>query len=174
MVCVTPSPDTDVQFNKALHGRSFFIGESKLMGNLYLWAKVVHIFAVIAWMAGLLYLYRLFIYHVEYKDQQSNTAMLEIMEKRLIMAITVPAMLVTWVAGFAMLYLNPAFLSQGWIHTKLLLVVGLSMLTMYGARIRRQLSDGSNKYTSFQLRVLNEVPTVLLFMIIALVVFKAF
>ncbi len=144
------------------------------MGSLYLWVKVVHIFAVIAWMAGLLYLYRLFIYHVEYRSQRSNTEMLEVMERRLLRAIAIPAMLVTWLAGFTMLYLNPAFFSQGWLHLKLLLVVGLSGLTMYGARIRRQLQEGSNKLTSFQLRVLNEVPTVLLFIVITLVVFKAF
>ncbi len=144
------------------------------MGSIYLWTKVVHIFAVIAWMAGLLYLYRLFIYHVGYNKETSNARMLEVMERRLLRAITIPAMLVTWVAGFTMLSLNPAFLSQGWLHIKLLLVVMLSVFTMYGARIRRQLAEGNNSLTSFQLRVLNEVPTVLLFAVVALVVFKAF
>jgi putative membrane protein len=144
------------------------------MGSLYLWVKVLHIFAVIAWMAGLLYLYRLFIYHVQHSASEANTKMLEVMERRLLRAITVPAMLFVWVAGFWMLFLNPAFMSQGWLHSKLLLVVLMSGFTMYGARIRRQLAEGENKLTTFQLRVLNEVPTVLLLLILILVVLKPY
>ena len=95
------------------------------------WFKALHIIAFVAWFAGLFYMFRLYVYHAENKDDKSITDLLKVMERRLYKIITVPAMVVTWIFGLSMLMLNPAYFNFGWVHTKLALLVGLSIYTLY-------------------------------------------
>ena len=141
---------------------------------MYLSFKALHIIAVISWMAGILYLYRLFIYHTENQGDSSRTQLLSVMENRLYKYITVPAMLVSWFAALCMLSLNPALFKLGWFHAKLLLVIILTATTLYAWKIKQQLQQANFRHTSRQLRFLNEVPTLLMIVIVLLVVFRPF
>jgi putative membrane protein len=142
---------------------------------MYLWMKWLHIVAVISWMAGILYLYRLLIYHRERGVASREIhELLSLMEYRLYRYITVPAMLVAAVAGGVMIYLMPAMLQAGWMHLKLLSVVFLVGSTQVAGRIsRRAAVDPATLPESRTLRIANEVPTVLMLIIVGMVVFKA-
>lgn len=141
----------------------------------YSFALWLHIAAIISWMAGILYLYRLLIYHTEHRQHQDISALLEIMEGRLYRYITMPAMGVSYLAGFTMLALQPAWLSGGWLHIKLLSVAGLTVSTVYAGRIMRRFANEADyQLSSRTLRILNEVPTVFMLVIIWMVVFKPF
>jgi putative membrane protein len=142
---------------------------------MYLWMKWLHIVAVISWMAGILYLYRLLIYHRERGvTSQEIHDLLCIMERRLYRYITVPAMLVATVAGVAMIGLNPALLQGLWLAVKLGLVLLLIVSTIAAGRIsRRAAVDPTTLPTSRSLRFANEVPTLLMMFIVGMVVFKA-
>ena len=143
---------------------------------MYLWMKWLHIAAVISWMAGILYLYRLFIYHRERGVASREIhELLSLMEYRLYRYITVPAMLVATVAGVSMIILMPELLQGGWLHAKLLFVAMLMASTHVAGRImRRAAVDAGTLPTSRTLRFANEVPTVLMLLIVGMVVFKAF
>lgn len=143
---------------------------------IYLWMKWLHIVAVISWMAGILYLYRLLIYHRERGATSSEIhELLKIMEFRLYTYITKPAMLVALLAGLAMIWLNQALLAQGWLHVKLVSVAALMWATIAaGSLCRKAAEDPKSLPTSRALRVANEVPTVLMLIIVGMVVFKAF
>ena len=149
------------------------------MGFLLL--KWLHIVAVISWMAGILYLYRLFVYHAENIGKKDIHDLLKVMEKRLMKFITRPAMIITWMAGLGMVYLVPSIAQGGWFVTKFLLVIGLTFVSekagtyikkfaVYGLEV-----GGAEKIpTAKMFRILNEVPTVLMLLIVGLVVFKPF
>jgi putative membrane protein len=141
----------------------------------YLVLKWFHIVAIISWMAGLLYLFRLFVYHSE-RGQKSrdNHDLLSLMEKRLLYFITHPAMGVSWLAGIGMIVMNPVLMKGGWMHTKLLCVVGLTFMTIFAGRIHKRLVAGNSTYSSKGLRILNEVPTLLMIIIVGLVILKPF
>lgn len=142
---------------------------------VYLSFKWLHIVAVISWMAGLLYLFRLFIYHRKEGDQSNdNHRLLQVMERRLYRFITTPAMLTAWFAGLSMIYLNPGLMKGGWMHTKLTLVLLLSGLTGYaGSLVRRFQEQGHiRRPTERALRWINEIPTVLMILIVGLVIFR--
>jgi putative membrane protein len=143
---------------------------------MYLWMKWLHIVTVISWMAGILYLYRLFIYHREKGvESQQIHELLCVMEYRLYRYITVPAMIVAAIAGFTMIYLTPSLLDGKWLHVKLLFVVMLVVSTLAAGRIHKRAAvDANTLPTSKALRFANEVPTVLMFIIVGMVVFKAF
>lgn len=143
---------------------------------VYLVFKWLHIISVISWMAGILYLIRLFVYHSEQRDRSpDNHELLKIMEYRLLKYITVPAMVATWITALVLITLNSSLLSGGWLHFKILLVLGLSGATGYCGKLRRKFMEhGSDLPTSKFLRIFNEVPTVLMVVIVALVVFKPF
>ena len=130
----------------------------------------IHIIAVISWMAGILYLFRLFIYHQE-ETESVVKQRFEVMEERLFRIITAPAMGTAFVAGVFMVSLNFRLLSQGWFHGKLLLVAVLMGVTMWASKLRRDLAEGRCAFTSKQLRILNEVPTLLMIGIVFLVLF---
>ncbi len=142
--------------------------------NLYLSLKTLHIVAVISWMAGILYLLRLFIYHVDWGTKsEDNHSMLSIMERRLLRYITHPAMGIAWIAGLGMISQNPLLMKQGWMHTKLLFVVFLTVVTIFSGRLHRKLKNKEVlSLSSKQLRFLNEVPTLLMILIVGLVVFR--
>jgi len=149
------------------------------MASSYLICKWLHIVAVISWMAGILYLLRLFIYHREYGEKsQQNHELLSLMEQRLYNYITVPAMIATWGFGLAMISINPSLMSgQGWLHAKIALVFLLTGVTHMGKRIMLRFSSKesiNSLYSTRTLRVLNEVPTVLMIVIVALVIFRPF
>lgn len=141
------------------------------MDTLYKVVLSVHLIAVISWMAGILYLYRLLIYHTE-ETEAVVMARFRVMEERLYRIITMPAMGVAFIAGLFLVAFRPELLRQGWLHGKLSLVFLLLGTTIYAGRVMRELADGRKRLTSRQLRILNEVPTLLMIGIVFLVILK--
>ena len=140
--------------------------------------KALHIIFVVSWFAGLFYMVRLFIYHIEAKTLPDNEREIlqrqyKLMEKRLWYVITWPAMLLTLVFGTWMLVLSPIYLAQGWMHLKLGFVVLLVIYHLICHRIYRQLQNDTSNWTSFRLRIWNEVATLLLVAIVFIVVLKS-
>lgn len=142
--------------------------------DLYLWVKSLHVVSIIAWMAGLLYLPRLFVYHAGAAVGSETAETFEVMERRLLRAIMNPAMIATYVFGIWLILLVPDYLSQGWLHGKLALVVGLTVAHMAMAAWRRALAEGRNRRSQRFFRIMNEVPTVLMIGIVILVIGKPF
>ena len=141
--------------------------------NLYLLFKSLHLIAVISWMAGLLYLPRIFVYHVENYQKKEATEIFEIMEKRLFNYIMRPAMLLSWLLGI-ILILNiviEAF-SFLWLQIKLILVFLLSVYNEYLGKCIKLLKIGENKKSAKFYRIINEIPTILLILIVFIVIFK--
>jgi len=140
---------------------------------LYQSLKALHIIAIVAWMAGLLYLFRLFVYHVE-ETEAVVKARFTIMERRLYRIITLPGMIVAVCLGAGLVMIQIDYLRMGWLHVKLLAVVGMIAITLFGGREIEELADGRARYSSRTYRILNEVPTLLLIVIVFLVVLKPF
>ena len=141
--------------------------------NLYLIIKSLHLIAVVSWMAGLLYLPRIFVYHVENFEKKDVTDIFEIMEKRLYNFIMRPAMLFSWIFGIILIYLNGLdVLTTFWMQIKLLLVIILSGYHEYLGKCINHLKNRTNTKTSKFYRYLNEVPTVLLILIVFIVIIK--
>ena len=141
--------------------------------NSYLLFKSLHLIAVISWMAGLLYLPRIFVYHVENKEKKEATDIFEVMEKKLYYYIMRPAMIFTWVFGLALIYLNGIeIFSQLWMQIKIVLVILLSAYNDYLGRCLVSLKNNSNVRSSKFFRIINEVPTIMLILIVFLVIFK--
>ena len=143
----------------------------------YLWFKTFHIIGVVVWFAGLFYLVRLFIYHVEAAEQEQPVrAAFEkqygLMERRLANIITTPGMAVAVVCAVGLLVVNPSWLQQSWMHAKLLFVVFLLGYHWLCYRLMGQLERGECAWSGRQLRALNELPTLLLVIVVLLVVFK--
>lgn len=139
----------------------------------YLLIKALHIVAVIAWMAAMLYLPRLFVYHAEATDNAVKNT-LTTMERRLQRFIMNPAMIAVWVFGIAMLVMNPALMQAGWVHAKLALVLGMSGLHGFFAASRKKFERGENTRSPKFWRIMNEMPTLLLIGIVVLAVMKPF
>ncbi len=144
---------------------------------MYLYLKAIHIIFVVSWMAGLFYVVRLFIYHTEAKErpeaeQKILFPQFEMMERKLYQIITTPAMVLTLLAGIAMVYLNPSLLKESWLQVKLGFVVGLIVYHFICQHLMQQMRNGIFKFTSTQLRIWNEVATILLFAIVFLAVLK--
>ena len=141
--------------------------------NLYLLFKSLHLIAVVSWMAGLLYLPRIFVYHVENNTKKEATDIFEVMEKRLFFYIMRPAMIFSWVFGLVLIYLNEfEIFSQLWIQIKIVLVVLLSVYNDYLGKCVKILKLGKNKKSARFYRIINEIPTVLLIFIVFVVIFK--
>jgi putative membrane protein len=143
----------------------------------YYWFKAFHLIGVVVWFAGLFYLVRLFIYHVEAEQQPEPAATIlknqyAIMEKRLYRIITTPGMILTVAMAIGLLVTNPDWLKQGWMHAKLGFVALLLAYHVYCGRLMTQLWRGECRWGSQQLRALNEAPTLLLLVIVMLVIFK--
>src|SRR5689334_15790710 len=137
--------------------------------GLYLWAKAVHIIAVISWMAGMLYLPRLFIYHCDAPPGSQQSETFKVMEHRLLTVIINPAMALTWVLGLWLAWQAGYFIS-GWLHAKLALVLAMSGVHgVFSASVRRFAND-ANTTSQRAWRMWNEVPTVLMIVIVILVV----
>ena len=141
--------------------------------NSYLLFKSLHLIAVISWMAGLLYLPRIFVYHVENSEKKEATEIFKTMEKRLYFYIMRPAMIATWLFGAILLYINGLdIFSQLWMNIKLALVIFLTIYHEYLGICLKSLKLRTNTKTSKFFRIINEVPTIILILIIFIVVFK--
>ncbi len=140
------------------------------MTNLYLWLKAAHVFFVIAWMAGMFYLPRLFVYHTEVTPGSEADRLFQTMERRLLRIIINPAMIMVWVLGLSMIAMDPSLLKQGWLHGKILLVLILSGLHGAMSKWRRDFANGTNRRSAKFYRLMNEVPTICVLIIVILVI----
>ena len=138
-----------------------------------LWVKAVHVIAVIAWMAGMLYLPRLFVYHAESLPGSDKSETFKVMERRLLRAIMNPAMIVSWVLGLWLAWRGGWF-EAPWFHAKLTLVVLLSGMHGAMARWRKAFERDENIHSARFYRIANEVPTVLMIGIVILVIVRPF
>lgn len=144
-----------------------------MLTDPYLWIKALHIMAVISWMAGLFYLPRLFVYHVEREDTEAMGAVFQIMEKKLLRVIMNPAMIVAWATGVTMaVMLGAGIWGNIWPWTKLAGIIGMTWFHIWCARRRRIFAEGGNTLTGRDYRMMNEVPTVLMVLIILSVILK--
>ncbi|MGI9405403.1 MAG: protoporphyrinogen oxidase HemJ [Hyphomicrobiaceae bacterium] len=138
-----------------------------------LWIKALHIMAVISWMAGILYLPRLFVYHADAAAGSELANTLTIMERRLLKIIMTPAMIAAWVFGL-WAAVNAGAFSEGWFHVKLVLVILMTALHMALAKWRKELEAGNSTASQKLFRIINEVPAVMMVMIVILVVVRPF
>ena len=141
--------------------------------NSYLLFKSLHLIVVISWMAGLLYLPRIFVYHVENINNQNSTNIFKTMEKKLYFYIMMPAMILSWIFGLILISIvGFDVLSATWIQLKLIFVVLLTFYHFYLGQCLKNLAFEQNNKTSKFFRIINEIPTVLLILIVFIVVFK--
>jgi protoporphyrinogen IX oxidase len=139
----------------------------------YDWVKAVHVIAVISWMAGMLYLPRLFVYHSETPKGSIQSDTFKIMERRLLKAIMTPAMILTWILGLILVW-QGGWITSGWLHAKFLLVIALSGLHGFLSKTVREFAADRNVRPAKFYRMINEVPTVLMIVIVILVIVKPF
>ena len=141
--------------------------------NSYLLFKSLHLIAAISWMVGLLYLPRIFVYHVENLNDQNTCLVFKVMERKLFFYIMTPAMIVSWLFGLILIYiLGFDILFTLWIKLKLLFVILLTFYHFYLARCLNDFKLEQNRKTSKFFRIMNEVPTILLVLIVFVVIFK--
>ncbi len=144
-----------------------------MLADYYLWIKALHIMAVISWMAGLFYLPRLFVYHVERSAVEGIAPIFETMEEKLLRVIMNPAMIVAWASGLAMVAIPGVVMWDAiWPWAKLAALVGMTWFHMWCARRRRIFAQGENTLSGRDYRMMNEVPTVLMVVIVLSVVVK--
>lgn len=140
---------------------------------MYRWVLVGHIISLISWMAAIFYLPRLFVYHSDAEAGSEHSEVLKIMERRLLKTIMTPAMIAAWVFGLWLVVLGDHFTS-GWFHAKLFLVVLMSSFHMACARWVKDFSRDENHKSARYFRIANEIPTVLMILIVILVIVKPF
>jgi putative membrane protein len=140
---------------------------------LYLWLKAIHVIAVIAWMAGMLYLPRLFVYHCEAEPGSKQSETFKVMERRLLQAIINPAMVAAWVLGLWLAW-DAGLFRAGWLHAKLALVLAMSAVHGMFVRYVRDFAADRNRHSQRFYRIINEVPTLLMIGIVVLVIVKPF
>ena len=141
--------------------------------NYYLLFKSLHLIAVISWMAGLLYLPRIFVYHAENNTEKNISEIFKIMEKRLMFFIMTPAMILSWLFGIFLILINEISITLNlWVQTKLFLVVLLTIYHLFlGYCLRKFALDKNTKSAKF-FRIINEIPTILLILIIFVIIYK--
>ena len=141
--------------------------------NSYLLFKSLHLIAVISWMAGLLYLPRIFVYHVENLNDQNSSSIFKTMERKLFFYIMMPAMILSWIFGFILiLTIGIDVFFTLWLKLKLLFVILLTIYHFYLSKLLKDFSLNRNTKSSKFFRILNEVPTILLILIVFIVIFK--
>ncbi|WP_339855560.1 protoporphyrinogen oxidase HemJ [uncultured Nisaea sp.] len=140
----------------------------------YEWIKAFHVISMVAWMAGMFYLPRLYVYHAAAETGSELSETLKIMERRLLRAIINPAMISTFIFGIWMLVLVPDYLSEPWMHVKLTCVIVMTGFHGGLSRWRRQFAADANPHSERFYRIANEVPTILLIVIIIMVIVKPF
>jgi protoporphyrinogen IX oxidase len=143
------------------------------MTSFYLWLKAAHVIAIIAWMAGMLYLPRLFVYHSQVPFDSPQSATFKVMERRLLKAIINPAMTAAWILGLWLAW-DAGLFRQGWLHAKLVLVVAMSGLHGHFSAAVRAFAEDRNTRSARYWRIINEVPTLLMIGIVILVIVKPF
>jgi putative membrane protein len=168
-----------MSFQRKLESREWNARDSSFRWNdrkkiMYLIVKSLHLISVISWMAGMLYLPRLFVYHANATPGSELSETLKVMERKLLRYIINPAMLMTVAFGVWMILLNPDLLKMGWLHAKFLFVLG--MFAMHGilSKHRRRFAADANVKSAKYFRILNEIPTALMIVIVVLAVAKPF
>ncbi|MBT4989646.1 MAG: protoporphyrinogen oxidase HemJ [Rickettsiales bacterium] len=145
------------------------------MITYYLWIKAFHIISLVAWMAALFYLPRLYVYHASALPKSDSSEMLKIMEVRLLRYIANPAMIFTFIFGILLVKINGDILMQsGWFHAKLTFVIILAGFHGFLAKLRKGFYKDSNKYSERFYRIINEIPTICLIVIVIMAVVKPF
>lgn len=144
------------------------------LGNGYFWVKALHVIAAISWMAGQLYMPRLFVNHCAVAPGSEASEVFKGMEERLYRIIMTPAMIATWLFGLIMLAAIPGFFQDGWLHVKLTCVIGLTVVHFLLERWRRDFAADRNTRPQRFYRIINEVPTLLMIGIVIMVVVKPF
>ncbi len=141
----------------------------------YLWIKAFHVISMIAWMAGLFYLPRLYVYHTQTSIGSESSERFKVMERRLLRGIMNPAMIATWLFGI-LLVLTPGVVNfqQGWFHAKLACVILMSIFHMACSKWRREFLNDKNQHSEKFYRMANEIPTLLLIVIVIMVIVKPF
>ena len=141
--------------------------------NMYLLYKSLHIISVISWMVGLLYLPRIFVYHAESKDNEHTSKTFKTMEKKLFNYIMMPAMILSWIFGFLLIStIGFTIINELWMQIKLILVFLLTIYHFYLGKCLNNFANDQNTNSSRFYRIFNEVPTILLIIIVFIVVFK--
>lgn len=141
--------------------------------DFYPWAKAIHVIAVISWMAGMLYLPRLFVYHADAEKGSVQSETFKLMERRLLRGIINPAMVIAWVFGLWLAWKGFGF-HGGWLHAKIAAVLAMSAVHGYLAGATRKFAEDRNEKPARHWRIVNEVPTVLMIVIVILVIVKPF
>lgn len=144
------------------------------MMNTYLWVKAFHIIAVMSWMAGMLYLPRLYVYHTAVAVGSEMDKTFQTMERRLLRYIINPAMIITFALGIWLIFIIGMENLSGWFHAKMTLVLLMAAVHGFLARCRKKFVRGQNTYSAKFYRILNEVPTILMIFIVILAVVKPF
>lgn len=147
---------------------------SNFLMEHYQWLRALHLIAVISWLAGLLYLPRLFVYHTEAQAGSDKSETFKIMEQRLLRFIMNPAMIAAWVFGLLMLWGNPALLQAGWMHVKLTGVVLMTILHHIYGRWRKDFARDENRRPAKFYKIWNEAPTILMIVIVIMAVAEPF
>lgn len=146
----------------------------EFLTQYYLWLRAFHVISIIAWMAGMLYLPRLFVYHAAAAHGSDKAETFKIMERRLLKFIMAPASIATWAFGGLMLWANPSLLSEPWMHVKLTCVVLMTGLHhAFMADAKKFAKDQNTKPEKFY-RIINEAPTVLMIIIVIMVIVQPF
>ena len=144
------------------------------MANYYLWFKTIHILAVISWMAGLLYLPRIYAYHSKVVVGSEMDKTFQLMERRLLRIIMNPAMIVTYLSGSINAYFYGIVALGVWFHIKITAVLGLTVVHGFLAIWRKDFANGKNKHSEKFYRIINEVPTIAMIIAVSMVVLKPF
>ncbi len=141
--------------------------------NYYLLFKSLHLISVISWMAGLLYLPRIFVYHAENSDDKKISDLFKIMEKKLYFYIMTPAMILSWIFGLLLIHsIGFQQLGQTWMVLKIIFVIFLSLYHFYLGKTLKQFKFNQNTHSHKFYRLINEIPTILLILIVFVVIFK--
>lgn len=148
---------------------------SEIVGILYPWIKALHIAAVMSWMAGMFYLPRLFVYHAERATVGSELDLtFQVMERKLLKLIMTPAMIVSWVCGLILIGMGAFDFGSAWSWIKIAAVVGMTVAHVWLGQRRKEFVEGANTRTGRTYRLANEVPTVLMLIIVVMVVVRPF
>ncbi|MCB2112243.1 MAG: protoporphyrinogen oxidase HemJ [Parvularculaceae bacterium] len=142
--------------------------------SAYPWIKALHIAAVIAWMAGMMYLPRLFIYHHQAEKGGEAERFFVLMERRLLKGIINPAMIAVWLLAGLMLYANPGIMAAGWFHVKFPMVLGISAIHGWYSRARREFERGERPRSERFWRIMNEIPFLMMLIAVFMAVAKPF
>ena len=145
------------------------------LAGAYLWLKALHVISMVAWMAGMFYLPRLFVYHTQTAVGSQGSELFKVMERKLLRFIINPAMIATWLFGILMLVAQHGmFLQQPWFHVKLTALIGLQIFHAFCSRWRKAFLHDRNQHSDKFFRMANEIPTVLFIVIVIMVVVKPF